>query len=102
MGKLEIITDHKWKMFKYRDEVPQKQVNDYDWLSEEEKTDGWIWYRKRVYHISEFMDLNNKFHNPNHPFPAPWNGYISDSFFSGILIEISEDGEMYRIGTYLS
>ena len=65
--------------------------------------DGWIVYRDKTYHLSEFSNLNNKAHYPNgSPFPIPWNGYISDSYFSGIVIELSEDGEMYRIGTYFS
>ncbi len=94
---MRIITDHKWKNFKYKDEVPQKLVKEYDWLSEDERFDGWIWYRKRLYHIDDFMKFTDQ-----SPFSKPWHGYLSDSFFSGILIEISEDGEMYRIGTYIS
>ena len=96
--KTEIITDHKWKQFKYGYEVPEKVKNDFDWLEEEEKDDGWIYYRKNWYHESDFMRIDN-----NNPFYSlGWHGYHSDSFFSGVLIQISDDGEGYKIATYIS
>ena len=27
-------------------------------------------------------------------------GYYSDSYFSGVVVKISRDGERYRVGTY--
>ena len=101
---VEIITDHKWKNFRYGYEVPAKiRLEDYDWLEDEEKFDKWIKYRDRYYHLSEFMNLHNKIHCVNPPeFMDGYDGYISDSFFSGVLIKISEDGEQYKIATYIS
>jgi hypothetical protein len=97
MSKLQIITDHKWKAFKYNHEVPKKVLDDYDHLNKEVSFDGWIKYRRRWYHISDFTWIEKK-----HPFPKNWQGYSSDSEFSGVLIEMSNDWEMYKIGTYLS
>ena len=95
--KLEIITDNKWKNFKYGYEVPDSVLNDhFDYLSEDEKIDGFIQYRSIWYHISEFMRIENN------PALNGWQGYSSDSFFSGVLINISDDGERYQIGTYIS
>jgi len=95
---MKIYTDHKWKQFKYRTEVPDKVSKDYfDHLTEEDNFDGYISYRKRWYHVSDFMVISN-----NAPFPNKWSGYASDSFFSGILIRLSDDGETYQIATYIS
>lgn len=30
-----------------------------------------------------------------------WDGYHSDSYFSGIVIKLSPDGEQYQVGTYI-
>ena len=30
-----------------------------------------------------------------------WHAYLSDSFFSGILIRVSDDGEQYQIATFI-
>ena len=98
MSELQIITNHANRPFKYGYEIPKKvRKQDYNHLTEDETEDGWIHYRGSYYHISDFMRLGD-----NHPFSDQWNGYISDSYFSGILINISEDGEFYRIATYLA
>ena len=31
-----------------------------------------------------------------------WHGYMSDSYFSGLLIRYSDDYEEYQIATYIS
>jgi hypothetical protein len=43
------------------------------------------------------MRLENKL-----PELKDWDGYQSDSYFSGVVIKISPDGEQYKIGTYFS
>ena len=95
---MRVITDHKWKQFKYRDEVPPSVLDDqFDWMDEDEGFDGFICYRKHWYHIGDFT--RNGEHSP---FGDEWCGHHSDTFFSAILIEISDDGEEYRIGLALS
>jgi hypothetical protein len=89
----QIITDHKWKQFHYWDTVPANIYKDYDWLDPQDKSDNWIEYRRSWYHVSDFMRCQNF---------SGWHGYHCDSFFSGVLVEISDDGEQYRIGTCIS
>jgi hypothetical protein len=90
-----VTTDNKWKQFKYGNEVPDKVLSEnFDWL--EEKTDGFFVYRKSWYHVSEFMNV------PDTETFKGWDGYSSDSAFSGVLIKISKDGEEYKIGTFNS
>ena len=95
---MELKTDHKWKQFKYGYEVPEKIMADqFDYLDEDSSTDGFFQYRGYWYHTSDFMRVDK-----NSPFPGAWHGYHSDSFFSGVLIELSSDGESYRVGAYTS
>ena len=98
MSELKVITDRKWKQFKYRNEVPKRVLaREFDYQDGESDTlDGFFCYRKRWYHLDGFMCIDK-----NSPFPKQWNGYASDSFFSGVLIEVSHDGETYRVGTYI-
>ena len=98
MSNLSIITDHKWKQFKFGDEVPDKILqDDFDWLNENDNFDKFILYRKRWYHLSDFMIISE-----NTPFDKQWQGYEPDSAFSGILIQVSNDCEEYKIATYIS
>lgn len=107
----EIRTDHKWKPFKTWQEVPYHVQADYLDLAPDEDiddaldavddmgyNDGWIHYKDRWYHTTDFMRIDK--YNPLHV--LSWQGYMADSFFSGVIIDISEDGEAYKIGTYFS
>jgi hypothetical protein len=93
MKEFEIITNHHWRDFLYRNEVPEKVIRiDFDWL-DDEVFDGFIFYRHNYYHVSEFI-RSIQFKD--------WHGCSPDSFFSGILIKLSDDGEQYQIATYIS
>ena len=94
---MEIITNYQWRGFLYRDEIPESVLkSDFDYL-EPDEIDGFIKYRGRYYHITEFM----RFHNENAPFPGDWHGYMCDSAFSGVLVRINGDFSQYQIATYI-
>ena len=101
----KIITDNKWKNFKYGNEVPKSvlkdqflHLSDSENVDELEWMDGFINYRKNWYHTSDFMvteaggELAKK----------GFNGIHGDSFFSGVAIQIADDGEQYKIALVLS
>ena len=91
-----VITDRKWKQFKYRSDVPAKVLADrFDWLDDEIE-DGFFCYRGYWHHTSEFMSVTGMVDL------AGWHGYSSDSYFSGVLIKLSRDGEEYMVGRYYS
>lgn len=98
---MKIITNHHERFLKYVNEVPRQVINDYDHLDEDEAFDGWIQYRDRWYHLSDFMGINHL----NTPTPTEfdgWHAYLNDSFFSGVVIKFSDDCESYSIGLFLS
>ena len=101
---MKIYTNNHWRQLKYGNEVPDDVMSDYfDHLDTDDAYDGFIQYRDRWYHTSDFMSLHNKIHCPNPPeFMNGWDGYLSDSYFSGVLIKLSDDGEGYKIATYIS
>jgi hypothetical protein len=80
-------------------EVEQQQIrSDYDWM-EPDDIDcnfGFFKYRSNVYHLQDFMraEGNNAFQG--------WDGYHSDSYFSGVLIRLTEDCESVVVGRYCS
>lgn len=93
-----VRSDLKIKGFKYQDEVPKKVLEDYDWLDEDEKFDGWIKYHNRWYHQREFErvsggDLLKRW---------GWHGLQSHGFSSATVVWFSDDGEHYIIGYYFA
>jgi len=95
MGRIMIITDHKWKDLRYRHEVPARILaNEFDYL-EEDTYDGFFRYRRFWYHLSQFMRIG---YPGQVPADSKWHATMSDSMSTGVLIEISPDGEQYRAG----
>ena len=97
---MKIITDNKWKLFIYGSDLTEKERKDFDWEKDIDST-NFIRYRNRVYSVNEFMRFDyNKGKVPTEF--SGWDGYLGDSYFSGIVIKMSDNGEAYKIGTYIS
>jgi len=49
------------------------------------------------------MNIHNSFHNPNPPeYMKEFDGYINDSFFSGVCIKIDKYDDYFdRVKAYL-
>lgn len=94
---MKIITDKKWKNFRYRNEVPDNILkNQFDWLDEDEATDGFLKYLGFWYHLSEFTYLSHWRVAPD------WHGVKNETAFSGVVITVSGNGEQYKIGRYFT
>jgi hypothetical protein len=67
-----------------------------DWQAIDSGTDSASFFRYK----GETYDLG-EFSRDFGPFPT-WDGYLSDSFFSGILVKYVENFERVIVGRYLS
>lgn len=85
---MKITTNHQWRNFLYWYELPEKAKRELDYADEDS---AFLKYKGRYYALEEFM---TSFHIEG------WHGYSSDSYFSGVLIRLSSDGEQYQIGRY--
>lgn len=95
--KVTIKTNRNWRNFQYREQVPEKILaSQFDHLDTEESYDQFFQYRGYWYHISDFMGASGMTELKN------WDGYASDSYFSGVVVKVSRDGEQYQVGTYFS
>ena len=91
---MKIITNNQPRLLLYGYELTEKQRQDFDYL---EDIDGnnFVKYKGNIYDVSEFMSTHNM------DSLKGWDGYSSDSFFSGVLIKII-DSDTVIMGTYLS
>jgi hypothetical protein len=102
-GKLTIRSNYHWRPYKYFYEYSEKIQEflrkEFDYIEEEEELQITIFfkYRNSWYTLGDFMRLDK-----NSSFPKNWNGAAGDTYFSGTLIELDEEGESYRIGNYYS
>ncbi len=101
MTSVTIRTNHKWKPFVYGADVPGDVIaKDFDHMESADTHDGFFKYLDRWYHVNDFLTITDGLHQAG--FGKEWDGYMSDSYFSGICIKISDDGESYKVGTYIS
>lgn len=67
-----------------------------DWQAIEDGCDSATLFRYKgvLYDLREFQRVQ-----PNSLFD-PWDGYMSDSFFSGLVIRLVDNGERCVVGRY--
>lgn len=98
MSELIVTTDKKWKLFKYRYEVPARVLaREFDY-QDESVSDGYFRYKGSWYHLDQFEQLPRSKNDKSGL--SGWDGHHGDSYFSGTLIKVSPDGEMYQVGWY--
>lgn len=71
---------------------------DYDWMDSQdiESNFGFFAYRGQVYHLQDFMRVTDV----SDPDLKDWDGYVSDSVWSGTLVKLTEDCNFVVIGRY--
>ena len=98
---LEIITNNVPRDLLYPYELSEKDWEDtcYDEKDRqraEQEGDTFIKYKNYVYSLADFMRVED-----NSPLKG-WYGYLSETFFSGILIKYCEDTAQVVLGRYYS
>ena len=69
----------------------------FDYLTEDQfDSNEFFKYKGNWYDVAEFMRVDN-----NSPFHKQWDGYSSDTYFSGIVLKYCYDGTVI-VGTYFS
>ena len=98
MSELKIYTNNKPRPLFYGYELTPRERENFDYYDQDEiESISFFRYKGEVYDLGEFMRLDK-----NSPFLG-WHGYLSDSFFSGILVKFCDDDiEMIVVGWYCS
>jgi hypothetical protein len=84
-------------------ELTADERADFDYLDWPAIEDGrasasFLRYRGELYDLSEFEVWDN----PMSPTRQGWDGYRSDSYFSGIVVRFVDDAERVVAGLYLA
>lgn len=92
---MQIKTNNVPRHIIYGWELPENQRKEFDYLSEEEyENQPFFKYKGRHYDFREFMRCEGELKEQG------WDGYSADSFFSGVLIKVSDDSESVIVGQY--
>ena len=95
---MQVISNFNWRNFIYGYELPESVRADFDYLDDDEfATRDFIKYRGVYYDTCEILRVPETDSELSY-----WDGYSPDTYFSGIVVKFSDDGEQYQIGRYLS
>lgn len=97
---MKILTNNHWRQFVYGYELTDAERKEFDYVDDIDMHD-FIRYRGAVIDPGEFMAISGTMllHDDMAPL-ADWQGYQSDTYFSGLVIRYSDDCETYQIGVY--
>ena len=94
MSELKIRTNGHYREVLDWSQLTVKEQEEYAYL--EEDGGSFFRYKNWTYFLGDFMRIGN-----DAPFKG-WDGYHSDSFFSGVLVKYSNCGDAVKVATYLS
>jgi len=99
---MKIITNNQYRNLIYGYELTDKERAEFDYLDDIDSHE-FFRYRGQAYDPSDFMATpHNEPARQELNELSNWDGYSSDSYFSGIVIKYSNDFEQVKVGLYLS
>jgi len=97
---IRIITNNHWYKIMSGYELSDKQKRIMNYIKDiDDEIDCFFIYRGTLYYTGDFMNLHNKIYEPIPP--AEFNGYdgySSDSFFSGVLVRYPKQDDYEHEG----
>src|ERR1700746_193707 len=106
--RVTIITNNHPRLIMDACELTASEREDFDYLTWSaieagEDSASFIRYRGELYDLGDFQYEGGLMKGSSIPgIFAGWHGYISDSFFSGILVRMCEDTDYVIVGRYYS
>lgn len=98
MSNVTVITNNVPRDVLWGLELSEKERAEFDYLNPDELDYATFFrYKGEVYDLGEFMRIDE----PVSSIFKGWDGYSSDSFFSGVLVRYVDDGQIV-VGRYYS
>lgn len=96
---MTIKTNHKPRPIIYGFELTPKERADFDYYDSEELDHASFFrYKGQVYDLSEFQRITPCDDSP----VTKWHGIMITSYFSSLLIRLSDCGESVTVGAFYS
>ena len=98
-NEIKVITNNQWRDIINGFDLSDKEKADFDYC-DDVNSEQFIRYKGHVYHMGDIMRIESKDCSPS-AFDG-YHGYVGESYFSGVLFELSDCGEMAIVASYYS
>lgn len=96
-----ITTNNVPRWLEYGHELSDAERKEFDYLEGDSLDNNLFFrYKGQVYDLNEFVRLNDI--NPNTGLFKGWHAIKNETFFSGLIIKITDDSEQVIVGMYTS
>lgn len=96
---IEITTNNQPRELLAWMDLTEKERKEFDYILPEEHGEfRFFRYRGQIFDFEQFMPIGSVIRDR---FPGGWNGYASDTYFSGHLIRFVEDGDAIVVGRFV-
>ena len=92
---MNIVTNNHPREVVYGHELPEKWQKEYDYLADFQ-SERFVKYKGIYIHLGDFLTTQQV------KGLEGWDGYLSDSYFSGLLVKFVEDEDFVVMGRYYS
>jgi hypothetical protein len=106
---LSVITNHQPRFTIPGYDLTAKELSEFDYYTEQELEEATFFrYKGNVYDLGEFMrcELQRRcqalLDGYDQPAWSRWDGYYSESAFSGVLIKFTPDSDSVIVARYMS
>lgn len=111
--KITIKTNNQPRAVIYGFELTEKEQKEFDYLDFESEEGNGVFatffrYKGELYNLADFVRIEEQGKRTNaftseypkgHPL-LKWDGICSDSYFSGLVVKLKDNGESVIVGMY--
>jgi hypothetical protein len=100
---MNIKTNNKFRDILRAYDLTEREREEFDYYTVDELDDAMFFrYKGDVFDLGEFMRCPARVPPAYAPILTEWDGYMSDSYFSGVVIRYDDNIEQIQVGRFYS
>lgn len=96
---MKITTNNQYRPILYWHELTESEQKEYKDAYDDVEDSSFFRYRDWCYDLNDFLRVNDSLNGKGKDHDLyGWDGYKNDSFFSSVVIKLSDCNEAVRVG----